>query len=129
MPEEADAQTIPTNDVPDNPEVRQSNSGSPFDILLFIKKHFLNGNPPMFNVVTAYSRIRPSYAVTLSFKHVEIKFGNIVKWFLTHLCYLLDIIFYVIYVLIIFAVLLTLLFSLLKVVGLGAPIFHTLHLQ
>src|SRR6266704_4312071 len=116
MPEEADAQTIPPNDVPDSPETKKSNSGSPFDILLFIKKHFLNGNPPMFNVVTAYSRIRPSYTMVVSFKHFEIKFGNIFKWFLLHVCYLLDVIFYVIYVLIIFAVLLTLLFSLLKVV-------------
>jgi hypothetical protein len=117
----------PTNDIPTTEDDKTNNSGSAFDVLLFVKRHFLDGKPIFYNIVEHYGKVRPTYFFVYRTKRAEFKFGNIIPRLIFYSCNILDMFVSLLHAFYMFAVLLVLLYGLFKVVGLDQLLLKFLH--
>jgi hypothetical protein len=125
--------TLPEIDVPSSDGTKNTNAGSAFDVLLFVKRHFLDGKPVFFNMIEYYGKVRKTYFLNMRLQlwtgsTIELKIGSILRWLIFHTCQLLDMLVGILHVAYMFAVLLVLLYGLLKIVGLDILLLKLLHL-
>lgn len=119
----------PKNDVQ---ETRISGDGGGVDLIKLVKGLFLDGKPVLLPVLEKYFAIRSNTLITIRLgskdRFFQFSIGSLPRSVIYYMCLLSEIAFIFLYSAFAIAVLLTLLYALLKVVGLADAVSHYMQL-